>query len=42
MSPLEFAFAAVTLLALIFVAAAALSIALGWVSDLFTGKELDE
>jgi hypothetical protein len=42
MSPLEFGFAAVTLLALIFVACLALSIALGWVSDFLTGKEIDE
>jgi hypothetical protein len=42
MSPLEFAFACVTLLALILVACIALSIALGWVSDLLTGKEIDE
>ncbi len=39
---LNFGFYCLALFAGIFVCCVALSIALGWISDNFTGKELDE
>jgi len=42
MNPFTFGLACIVLLALIFCACVLLSVALGWISDNLTGKELDE